>query len=86
MMLISKQHRMSCLDIRAMREAAASSDHKLICCKIRIKLKIQKQQKENNKMKYDTTKLQQPEKRMSFYVELKMGFQVRDEIDSVENI
>lgn len=57
---ISKQHRTSCQGKRAMRGLNASCDDELI---IRIKLKIQQQQTEINRMKCDTTELQQPEKK-----------------------
>nr|XP_022322870.1 craniofacial development protein 2-like [Crassostrea virginica] len=65
--LISRQ----LLDTRAMRGADASSDHELIRSKFRIKLKKQKLKVENRRMKYDATKLQQPEIRKAFSVELK---------------
>ena len=84
--LISKQHRTSILDTRAMRGADASSDHELIRSKIRIKLKKQQQNRDVRRKKYDTTKLQQPEKRRAFTVELRNRFKVLEELDSVEDI
>ncbi|KAK3083145.1 hypothetical protein FSP39_015073 [Pinctada imbricata] len=69
-----------------MRGADASSDHELIRSKVRIKLKKNKQNKETNRKKFDIYKLQQPEKRRAFSVELKNRFQVLDELDSVEDI
>ena len=84
--IISKQHRTSVLDTRAMRGADASSDHELIRSKIRIKLKKQKQNRDVRRKKYDTTKLQQPEKRRAFIVELRNRFQVLEELDNVEDI
>ena len=84
--LISKQHRTSCLDTRAMRGADASSDHELIRCKIRIKLKAFKKQTENRRIKFDTTKLQQPERKKAFTIALKNRFQVLEHMESVEEI
>ncbi|XP_045158250.2 craniofacial development protein 2-like [Mercenaria mercenaria] len=85
-LLISKQHRTSIMDTRAMRGADVSSDHELIRSKIRIKLRKPKQKANTCRKKYDTTKLQQPEKRRAFSLELKNRFQVLEELDSVENI
>jgi hypothetical protein len=48
---ISKQHRTSILDTRAMSGANASSDHELIPSKIRMKLKKHKQNKETLRKK-----------------------------------
>lgn len=73
---ISKQHRTSILDTRTMKGADASSDHVLVRSKIRIKLNKQNRNKDTCKKKYDFTKLQQPEKRKAFTLELKNRFQV----------
>lgn len=84
--LISRQHRTSCLDTRSMRGADASSDHELIRCKLRIKLKASKKREANRRIKYDTTKLQLPEKKRAFSIALKNRFQALEDKDSVENI
>lgn len=71
-----------------MRGADASSDHEMIRSKIRIKLKKQKQNKDSRRKKYDfkKKKIQQPEKKRAFTLELKNRFQVLDELKSIENI
>lgn len=70
------------LDTRPMKGADVSSNHKLVRSKIRIKLKKQNRNKDKCKKKYNFTKLQQPEKRKAFTPELKIRFQVLDEIES----
>lgn len=84
--LISKQHRTSILYTRTMRGADVSSDHELVRRKIRIKFKKHNRNKDTCRKKYDFTKLQQPEKRKVFSLELKHRFQVLDEIENIEDI
>ncbi len=69
-----------------MRGADVSSDRELIRCKFRIKLKAHKKKAENKRIRYDTTKLQQPETRKAFSIELKNRFQILEEMNTVENI
>lgn len=69
-----------------MKGADVSSNHKLVRSKIRIKLKKQNRNKDKCKKKYNFTKLQQPKKRKAFTPELKIRFQVLDEIESIEDI
>lgn len=57
-----------------------SGDHELVRSKIRIKPKKQNRNKDMCRKKYDFTKLQQPEKRKAFTLELKNRFQVLDDI------
>ena len=73
--LVSKQHRTSVLDTRAMRGADVGTDHELVRCKIRIKLKRNKQIKEDKRKKFDTTKLYKSEERKAFCLELKNRFE-----------
>ena len=63
-----------------------NSDHELIRKKIRIKLKKHKQNSDSRGKKCDTSKLQQPEKRRAFSVELENRFQLFEELDSVKDI
>lgn len=53
---------------------------------IRIKFKKHNRNKDTCRKKYDFTKLQQPEKRKAFSLELKHRFQVLDEIENIEDI
>jgi hypothetical protein len=75
--LVSKQHRISVQDIRAMRGADVASDHELVRCKLRIKLRKHKTVKsEKRRIKYDTTKLQKPDILKAFHLELKNRFSI----------
>lgn len=85
-MCLLKQHRISILVTRTMKGADVSSNHKLVRSKIRIKLKKQNRNKDKCKKKYNFTKLQQPEKRKAFTLELKIIFQLLDEIERIEDI
>ena len=49
-------------------------------------MKKQKLKVENRRLKYDVSKLQQPEIRKAFSVELKNRFQVLKELENVEDI
>ena len=82
--LVTKQHRTSVLDTRTMRGADIASDHELLRCKLRIKLKKHKVLTEVSRKRFDTTKLQRPEIRKAFSVELKNRFQCLDELEDVE--
>ena len=77
---ISKQHRSSVLDTRAMRGADASGGHELIRSKISIKETVKR------RLKYNVTKLQQLQIRKTFSVEFRNRFQVWDEFENVEGI
>ena len=82
--LVTKQHRTSVLDTRTMRGEDIASDHELLRCKLRIKLKKHKVLTEVSRKRFDTTKLQRPEIRKAFSVELKNRFQCLDELEDVE--
>lgn len=68
---VSKQRRISVSDTRAMRGANASSGHELMRSKITLKLKKQKHNANTRSKKIDFTKLQQPEVKRAFTIELK---------------
>ncbi|CAC5398565.1 unnamed protein product [Mytilus coruscus] len=69
--LVTRQHRTSILDTRAMRGADIGSDHEVLKCKLRIKLKKYKIVTDTSRKRFDTTKLQRPEVRKAFSIELK---------------
>ncbi|XP_063416382.1 craniofacial development protein 2-like [Mytilus trossulus] len=82
--LVTRQHRTSILDTRAMRGADIGSDHKLLKCKLRIKLKKYKIVTDTSRKIFDTTKLQRPEIRKAFSIELKNRFQLLDQLEDRE--
>ncbi|CAG2216430.1 unnamed protein product [Mytilus edulis] len=82
--LVTRQHRTSILDTRAMRGADIGSDHELLKCKLRIKLKKYKIVTDTSRKRFDTTKLQRPEIRKAFSIELKNRFKLFDELKDIE--
>ncbi|XP_072025119.1 craniofacial development protein 2-like [Amphiura filiformis] len=81
--MVSRQHRTSVQDTRAMRGADIYSDHQLVRTKLKIKLK-RKQQPKVTRRKSDTTKLQQTTIRSKFKIELKNRFDVLQDYEDVE--
>ncbi|CAC5395716.1 SAMHD1 [Mytilus coruscus] len=67
-----------------MRGADIGSDHELLKCKLRIKLKKYKIVTDTSRKRFDTTKLQRPEVRKAFSIELKNRFQLLDELEDIE--
>jgi hypothetical protein len=83
--LVTKQHRTSVLDTRAMRGADVASDHGLVRCKLRIKLRKHKTEKsEKRRIKYDT-KLQKPDILKAFHLELKNRFSILESNEDNSN-
>ncbi|XP_072020278.1 craniofacial development protein 2-like [Amphiura filiformis] len=78
--MVSRQHRISVQDTRAMRGADIYSDHQLLRTKLKIKLK-RKQQPKVTRRKFDTTKLQQTTIRSKFKIELKNRFDVEESVE-----
>ena len=85
--LVTKQHRTSVLDTRSMRGADIASDHELVRCKVRIKLRKHKTtNSEKRRIKYDTTKLQKPDIKKAFNLELRNRFSMLElDENSVED-
>ncbi|XP_063447098.1 uncharacterized protein LOC134726617 [Mytilus trossulus] len=67
-----------------MRGADIGSDHELLKCKLRIKLKRHKIVMDATRKRFDTTKLQRPEVKKAFSIELKNRFQLLDELEDIE--
>ncbi|XP_071150122.1 craniofacial development protein 2-like [Mytilus edulis] len=82
--LVTRQHRTSILDTRSMKGADIGSNHELLKCKLRIKLKKYKIVTVTSRKRFDTTKLQRPEIRKAFSIELKNRFQLLDKLEDIE--
>ena len=82
--LVSKRHRTSVIDTRAMRGADIASDHQLVRTKIKIKLKRKMTHSNNSRRKFDTTKLQLPSVRAKFSIELRNRFDVLQDLGEEE--
>ena len=68
--LLSRQHRTSVMDTRAMRGADIASDHQLVRSKIKLKLK-RKQKNKAIRKKFDIIKLQHPAIKAQFSLKLR---------------
>ena len=88
--LISRQHRTSVLDTRAMRGADVASDHHLVRTKLRLKLKRHRIKKTPNRRRFNTVKLQELETRNQFSLTLRNKFDLlhvlKDDEETVEHI
>jgi hypothetical protein len=82
--LVTKHHRTSVMDTRAMRGADIASDHQLVRTKIKLKLKRKQKTKENRK-KFDTVKLQQPAFKTKFSLTLRNKFDVLQDYEELED-
>jgi hypothetical protein len=74
------------MDVRAMRGAYVGSDHHLVLCKLRLKLK--RSRKGKAEQLFDSIRLKIPEEKERFTTELKNRFEVlesvtADDIDSL---
>ena len=84
--LVSRQHRTSVMDTRAMRGADIASDHQFIVrTKVRLKLK-RKQQSKATRKKIDITKLQKPSIKTKFTIELRNRFDALQDYDDKERV
>ena len=79
---ISKKFRTSMLDVRVKRGADAASDHHLLICKLRLKLKAAKKIQSSTGFRYNVAALQSKEKLNAFRVSLQNRFEVLE--DSVD--
>ena len=79
---ISKKFRTSMLDVRVKRGADAASDHHLLICKLRLKLKAAKKLQPSTGFRYNVAALQSKEKLNAFRVSLQNRFEVLE--DSVD--
>ena len=83
--LVTRHHRTSVMDTRAMRGADIASDHQLVRTKIRIKLKRKQKAKENRK-KFNTVKLQQRTVKTQFSLTLRNRYDVLQDYEELEDI
>lgn len=72
--LVSRQHRTSVLDTRAMRGADVGSDHHLVRTKLKLKLKRHRIKKSPTRKRFATVRLQQLETRNQFSLTLRNKF------------
>ena len=82
---VSRQHRSSVMDTRAMRGAGIASDHQLVRTKIKLKVK-RKQKTKVSRRKFDTGKLQQSAIKTQFTLKLKNRYDVLHDYDEVEAV
>ncbi|XP_071150111.1 craniofacial development protein 2-like [Mytilus edulis] len=82
--LVTRQHSTSILDTRSMKGADIGSNHELLKCKLRIKLKKYKIVTVTSRKRFDTTTLQRPEIRKAFSIELKNRFQLVEELEDIK--
>ena len=82
--LVSRQHRTSVMDTRAMRGADIASDHQLVRSKIKLKLK-RKQKNKVIRKKFDIIKLQQPAIKAQFSVKLRNKYYILQDYDETDN-
>ena len=73
--LVSRQHRTSVMDTRAMRGADIASDHQLVRSKIKLKLK-RKQKNKAIRKKFDIIKLQHPAIKAQFSLKLRNKYDI----------
>ena len=73
--LVSRQHRTSVMDTRAMRGADIASDHQLVRSKIKLKLK-RKQKNKAIRKKFDIIKLQHPAIKAQFSLKLSNKYDI----------
>ena len=64
------------LDTRAIRSADVSSDHHLVCTKLRLKLKAAPKRRRIRRTRYDTQKLENDGCRRQFRLELRNRFEI----------
>ncbi|XP_068704802.1 craniofacial development protein 2-like [Montipora foliosa] len=75
-LLMSNKFRTSVLDTRAIRSADNASDHRLVCTKLRLKLKAAPKRRGIRRTGYDTKKLQNDGCRRQFRLELRNRFEI----------
>ena len=78
--LVSRQHRTSVMDTRAMRGADIASDHQLVRSKIKLKLK-RKQKNKAIRKKFDIIKLHQPAIKAQFSLKLRNKYDILQDYD-----
>ena len=78
--LVSRQHRTSATDTRAMRGADIASDHQLMRSKIKLKLK-RKQKNKAIRKKFDIIKLKQPAIKAQFSQKLLKKYDILQDYD-----
>jgi len=81
--LVSRQHRTSVMDTRAMRGADIASDHQLVRPKIKLKLK-RKQKNKAIRKKFDIIKLQQPAIKAQFSLKLRNKYDILQDYDETD--
>ena len=81
--LVSRQHRTSVMDTRAMRGAGIGSDHQLVRSKIMLKLK-RKQRNKVNRKKFDINKLQQPAIKAQFLLKVYIKYDILQDYDETD--
>ena len=74
--LINKKWKGSLQDVRVFRGADIFSDHHLLVCKLKLKLKAIKKNGNNASRKYDVNKLKNPVKLNEFKIELRNRYQI----------
>ena len=76
---INRRWRTSLVDVRVVRGADVDSDHNLVLCKIRMKLK--KFKKKESERQFNSKKLREPGSREAFSIELSNRFHVLTNLD-----
>ena len=82
--LVSRQHRTSVMDTRAMRGAYIASDLQLVRSKIKLKLK-RKQQNKTIRKKFDIIKLQQPAIKAQLSLTLRNKYDILQDYDETDD-
>lgn len=72
--MVTRQHRTSVLDIRVMSGADVKYDHKLVRCKVIIKLRKPRKMNEKKRKKFDINELRQPNVSTAFKLSLRNKF------------
>ena len=75
---IAKKFRSSMIDVQVKRGADAASDHHLVICKLRLKLKAAKKLQEQSGKKYNVSSLKKKETLNSFKISLKNRYEALD--------
>ena len=82
--LVSRQHRTSVMDTRAMRGADIASDHQLVRSKIKLKLK-RKQKNKAIRKKFYIIKLEQPAIKAQFSLKLHNKYDILKDYDETDD-